>query len=80
MSRTGVSIAKRHEAMRQCAERYQARFGKPLVERMGELLKAYPDVVSPNWISWEGHRFTNAANSRAFRRWLDVVAEAGKGR
>ena len=64
---------KREQAMRDAAQRYETRFGVKLADRMRDLIASYPDVIAPNWISWEGHRFTNAANTKALRRWLAVL-------
>jgi hypothetical protein len=65
---------KQLEARRQAAKRYEDRFNTSLIERMRALVVEYPDVVSPNWISWEGHRFTNAATTKALSSWIDSLS------
>ena len=69
-------LAKRQQAMRDRAADYEQTFGFPLADRIRGLLNQYPDVQSPNWLSWEGHRFTNAATTAALRRWLGVLEGA----
>jgi hypothetical protein len=70
---TMTHLSKRINAMRAAAQRYQATFGSPLAARLEELIAAYPNVESPNWVSWEGHKFTNAATTSALRRWLSAI-------
>jgi hypothetical protein len=67
-------LSKRIQARKDCAARYESTFGVKLADRMTELLAKYPDVTAPNWISWEGHRFTNAATSKALRNWLQSLS------
>jgi hypothetical protein len=55
---------------RKAAALYERTFGVPLAERIAGLLAIHPNVTAPNWLSWEGHRFTNAANTRQLRAWL----------
>lgn len=52
---------------------YERRFGVPLAERVAALLEAYPNVVAPNWVSWEGHVITNAATTARLREILTAL-------
>lgn len=52
---------------------YERTFGVRLADRVGELLERYPDVVAPNWLSWEGHRITNAATTARLRDILTAL-------
>ena len=65
---------KQVAARKSAAARYESAFGKPLAERIAELLTSYPEITAPNWISWEGHKFTNAATSRALKTWLADIS------
>lgn len=64
---------KRIATMKARAADYETTFRRPLVDRIRELLSDYPDVKSPNWLSWEGARLTNITTSNGLRRWLSVL-------
>lgn len=66
---------KRKAAMRDCAVRYERQFPMRLSDRIEGLLAQYPDVIAPNWLSWEGLRFTNADTSAKLRRWYAILTE-----
>lgn len=70
-------LEKRKAAMRSAAARYEKHFNLPVADRMRELLAKYPNVASPDWLSWEGARYTNVTNSAGLRRWLAVLTEIG---
>lgn len=52
---------------------YERTFRVPLRERIADLLTQYPNVSSPDWISWEGHRITNAATSDRLAELLEAI-------
>lgn len=49
------------------AKAYEIRFGLPLIDRVQSLIAEYPDVTSPNFLSWEGEGLTGADTSAKLR-------------
>lgn len=54
---------------------YERRFGMRLVDRVKALLDAYPSVIAPNWLSWEGHIITNCATTRQLADLLHALED-----
>ncbi len=64
------------EDARRMAREYRERFGFRLFTRLGNLSHRYPDVQSPNWISWEGETLTGADTTAKVRDLLRVCPQS----
>jgi hypothetical protein len=52
---------------------YESRFKVSLAARVTNLLEKYPDVVAPNFLSWEGEALTGADTSAKLRDLLATL-------
>lgn len=58
---------------KQIATVYWFRFHVQLEDRIRDLLTVYPDVSSPNFLSWEGEQLTGADTSARLRHFLAAL-------
>lgn len=58
---------------RQMALTYRHSFGFQLRNRLAILAHRYPDIVAPNFLSWEGETLTNADTSEKVRALLKLT-------
>lgn len=58
------------------AAAYENKFGMSLKTRVSELLAAYPDVVEPNFLSWEGESITGADTTEKLQNLLTALNAA----
>lgn len=64
----------RNQAAR-LANQYTDKFGFRLYTRLRNLSHKYPDVVAPNFLSWEGETITGADTTEKVRALLDVCPQ-----